>query len=335
MEIFKGFPLKESINFKPIIAEEFCKPFYIELIVLEVNEKKSISKAVQEISKPYPLPRLLHLKRVRKINTNLKDFFYIILDEAAKFNIKSEENIGDNVIPLKEPCCTIIWKHLKEKNICSGIFSNIFLSKGSLYPPKLRSVYEEVNKVWPCSFHEDLHLKSLLSGSIFNSDEKENIKKFVNKITDIAKTANKSEGLQRVALISRSLNFDTSEKFYGMDKRHNNPLLHSSMIAIDAVARSQGGGALPLQCHMNCDDDASNINQINEITKEDYICTGYNIFLTDEPCIMCSMALLHSRIHRIFYIKPNTLKGGVNSTLKIHTLPGVNHRFEVFQIGCD
>ncbi|RXG73206.1 hypothetical protein Avbf_09176 [Armadillidium vulgare] len=232
MEIFKGFPLKESINFKSIIAEEFCKPFYIELIVLEVNEKKSISKAVQEISKPYPLPRLLHLKRVRKINTNLKDFFYIILDEAAKFNIKSEENIGDNVIPLKEPCCTIIWKHLKEKNICSGIFSNIFLSKGSLYPPKLRSVYEEVNKVWPCSFHEDLHLKSLLSGSIFNSDEKENIKKFVNKITDIAKTANKSEGLQRVALISRSLNFDTSEKFYGMDKRHNNPLLHSSMIAI-------------------------------------------------------------------------------------------------------
>lgn len=44
------------------------------------------------------------------------------------------------------------------------------------------------------------------------------------------------------------------------------------------------------------------------------------------------MALLHSRVGRVFYEVPNKLKGGIGSLYKIHTEEALNHNFEVYQI---
>ncbi|UYV78581.1 ADAT3 [Cordylochernes scorpioides] len=65
--------------------------------------------------------------------------------------------------------------------------------------------------------------------------------------------------------------------------------------------------------------------------KGPYLCTGYDIFVTREPCIMCSMALLHSRIRRVFYGAPNPTEGGLGSVYKVHVLQMTNHRFEVWK----
>ena len=45
----------------------------------------------------------------------------------------------------------------------------------------------------------------------------------------------------------------------------------------------------------------------------------------------CAMALVHSRVQRVFYGAPDPLTGGLGSLCKIHTHPGINHHFEVYR----
>ena len=66
-------------------------------------------------------------------------------------------------------------------------------------------------------------------------------------------------------------------------------------------------------------------------TDEAYLLTGYDVFTLEEPCIFCSMCLLHARIRRAFYSVPMEHNGGLNESLMVPALPGVNHKFPVIR----
>ena len=44
----------------------------------------------------------------------------------------------------------------------------------------------------------------------------------------------------------------------------------------------------------------------------------------------CAMALVHSRIRRVFYGCTDSVAGALGSRYKIHTQAGLNHHFKVF-----
>lgn len=60
-----------------------------------------------------------------------------------------------------------------------------------------------------------------------------------------------------------------------------------------------------------------------------YLLTGLTLFITHEPCIMCSMALLHSRVKEVFYIVSMPQTGGCGGSACVPALRGVNHRYSI------
>ena len=61
-----------------------------------------------------------------------------------------------------------------------------------------------------------------------------------------------------------------------------------------------------------------------------YLCTGYDAYVTVEPCAMCAMALVHSRIRRLIYALP-AVDGALGSHYHLHTERSLNHHFQVFR----
>ena len=60
-----------------------------------------------------------------------------------------------------------------------------------------------------------------------------------------------------------------------------------------------------------------------------YRLTGASLYVTIEPCQMCVGAMVHARIARLVYGAPEPKAGAIESAMRAHEHPSLNHRIEV------
>ena len=63
---------------------------------------------------------------------------------------------------------------------------------------------------------------------------------------------------------------------------------------------------------------------------DNYRLEDTTLYVTLEPCPMCAMAIVHARVSRVVFGAWDVKAGGAGSIVNIFTLPGLNHRVDVF-----
>jgi tRNA(adenine34) deaminase len=61
-----------------------------------------------------------------------------------------------------------------------------------------------------------------------------------------------------------------------------------------------------------------------------YRLTDTVLYVTLEPCVMCASAIIHARVRRVVFGAFDPKAGAAGSLTNVFTLPGLNHRVDVF-----
>lgn len=100
-----------------------------------------------------------------------------------------------------------------------------------------------------------------------------------------------------------------------------NAMAHAALRAIAMVGkkRLRAGGKDPenLDRPLFCDNPITSVEKEyfakDNINSTGYLCVDLDIYLTNEPCVMCSMAILHSRFRRCIFGKRMPRTGSMTS----------------------
>ncbi|XP_011308075.1 probable inactive tRNA-specific adenosine deaminase-like protein 3 [Fopius arisanus] len=228
--------------------------------------------------------------------------------------------------------------------------------------PRTRAQFSKTSQTWPVNFHPDSSIEVIINGNFFDSKQLGVIESCMR----VCIAAAKSSAIGNVRCNGSAVILDPDDEgtsrilAVSTARVNEHPMWHAAMLAVDLVARIRGGGAWKLfsegtatdrkrECPSNLPilypDSLESIvipqfrdsvaPEVKEKSQEDerkcpYLCTNYWIFLLKEPCPLCAMALLHSRVSTIFYGASNDASGVLGSRALLHTLPGLNHRYKVW-----
>ncbi|KAJ6652355.1 hypothetical protein lerEdw1_011585 [Lerista edwardsae] len=302
----------------PVLSErESQKVALMPVYAAPILDKKEASRLVKEVSAVHPLGDYPHLKRVRAC--------------ASAGGLHPLEMILCSAGHTEGPLQSLADLFPGGQVDLSGL-GEPFLAQVPVCPPLTRAQYEEAASHWPVSFHENKRISRALSGCLFTPLEKAAMQSHMEAAIQAAKQGAK-QGMAPVGAVvvdpaaGRVL-------AVGHDCRNGiHPLLHAAMVCIDLVAHGQGGGAYSYPDYPSCTflpGDGSLARSSSLDNGLPYICTGYDMYLTREPCTMCAMALVHSRIERVFYGVPSP-HGALGTNYHLHSRKDLNHRYEVFR----
>ena len=239
------------------------------------------------------------------------------------------------------------------------------------FAPLVRWQFEAWNQVWPCHFHESAATHSLATWTRpLVPDQLPEMRNFMRQAIELARAHGANGGRRVAALIVRrqpeseaaviasSVDSTVATACTGATQWH--PLGHALMRCIEQVAaleraqahyvshaarrkRKPAAGDERSAAHTAAGEGAEEEGSEPPPTCAEsstdklaspcvpHLCVDCDVYVTLEPCAMCAMALVHSRVRRVFYALPAPEGGALGSRYRLHTERSINHHFQVVE----
>lgn len=316
--------LRTGMKIRAVLDEKYYEEVpTVKVFAGVLGTLQHVSRAIKTLNELLPVPSLQHLKRVKRSDGKA----YVILDLVPETG-----EIPSKRMRLGEEA---ILSELRGKGFLPEEYELVGVEMHDVpaSAPLTRVQYEKSMKYWPVNFHPVKKLETLMSDTIFDASEEAFHLNNMNTVVEEAKITGKN-----VALV---VDFDKRQPVAkGIDRLEAHPLQHAVMVAVDAVASIHRGGAwdLPfpdLALVKSCEPGKATDLDLcaGEEVMGPYLCTGYDLYVYKEPCVMCAMSLVHSRVKRIFFRVVNPRRGALASKCQIQSIKDLNHHYGVFQIG--
>lgn len=318
-----------NLVLKAVLEKElYTTPPLMPVIVAKVvGTKKDIPRAFKIMNDLLSSADLKHLRRIKTLKNG--DMECIIC------KLKSNQNHDEEL------------KKIEEKFKDSNIFVDYRIAQVPSSAPKTIHQLKGCSDIWPCKFAKSNYLIQCIEGSVFSEPERIVLKIIVNSVLEhIRLQKNKSRS---AAVVFRCA------KIHGVGLTNSevlcqNPIQHSTMVSIDSVATKAGAGhwKCPIsdELHKNIQNKLDDQEELKDHRVDahflPYLCTNYDIFVTEEPCLMCTMGLVQSRIRRLFFLDYQSTKlancrqlcypDRAIEDFLVHREKNLNHRFEAWRI---
>ncbi|KAF0314226.1 putative inactive tRNA-specific adenosine deaminase-like protein 3 [Amphibalanus amphitrite] len=353
----------------PVLSDSVVRALPVQTaLVAHVCDRRQTAALVARLAAELPVPALAHLKRVRTARLDGAPALLLLIDllENVFPTVGAAPPACDGAPrPLGRPLSDL-QAALAERGVTApltGLGPQLYCAAVAAGRPITRRQYDQAAALWPTVFHRDLRVEASLAPPAAGPGERRRLLRWM--ATAAAAAAGSAGPRVGCAVVDPAT--DRLVAVAG-DARACHRLQHAVMRAVDAVAAAQGGGvwtraaaaqerpetgSAPTESASPTPAAPSSGAQSQPPDPEappperreggsdgpsvqrppagalPYLCTGYDAFVTREPCIMCAMALLHSRIGRVFYAVPRA-GGALGSACKLHVADGLNHRFQVF-----
>lgn len=322
-----------DLSIEAILEKElYSTPPLMQVVVAKlVGSRQDIPRAFNLTKNEVSIADLKHLRRIKDQPGGETDCI------ICKLTINDGERIDDKL------------EEIKKRYAYDSIFRDFRVVLVPSKPPRTDHQWKACSTIWPCKFAKSNYLISCIDGSVFSVAERLVLNIIVNSL------------LEHIKLNSASCNSGAVvfryAKVYGiglssLETIKFDPVKHSAMIAIDSVAKNAGSG------HWKCHDANKKLydsiqekldskEELKDHQMDDtflpYLCTNYDVFVTEEPCMVCTMGLVQSRIRRLFYLSAEHVDrldechkicypDRAIEDFLIHRDKSLNHRFEAWRI---
>lgn len=252
---------------------------------------KAILKFVENHIERTEQQNLFHLKRFRKTGTGADTCIDVILCSQGYLEF-------DELCSLLSVFCG---SNLKSESI------------RSIRVPKVLPLTKEVaqkwsSTIWPMSWKGNPNHQALLQSDLDLDQERRLVKRLLDIMSESPKHA------YATIVARKETTSDAIEVLHiAIDERDQHPLNHSIMRAIEMVARQE------------------RLQKLADPSKPGgYLCHDLVVYTSYEPCAMCAMALVHSRIGRLTYIFKHN-RGALESSLFIGDRRDLNWTFDIWR----